>query len=294
MGNSLCLVDGTFELFRAFFGAPSRKTPEGAEIAATLSLCRSMMKLRSQGEFSHFAIAFDTEIESFRNQLFTGYKTGDGIDPELFSQFGPVEEGCRALGFEVLSMREFEADDGLAALSHRFLGSPELEQIVIASPDKDLTQMVVGTRVVTWDRIRDRRYDEAGVVERMGVSPASVPDYLALVGDTADGIPGIPRWGARSTSAVLCRYPHLEDIPSDVADWDLKVRGGATLAQNLSAARESAFLYRTLATLRTDVPLELSLADLVPRPPNAELCQALAAAWGDEKFGGGGMPSQRP
>ncbi len=272
----LVLVDGTFELFRAFYGAPSRRTAAGREIGATVSLVRNMLRLRRAAEVTHMALSFDTQIESFRNDLFERYKTGEGIDEELFAQFPLVEDVCEALGFHVLRMVEFEADDGLASLAARFEREPALERIIIASPDKDLTQCVVGDRIVTWDRLRQRHDDEEGVMVRMGVRPAQVPDYLALVGDPADGIPGIPRWGAKSTAQVLAIYDHLQDIPRSADDWSVAVRGKRALAENLARLHEEAELYRTLATLRRDVPVTEKLADLEPRPTDRATLERVA------------------
>ncbi len=257
----LCLIDGTYELFRAYFGAPSRRAPDGQQVGATVALARSFLRLASEQKFSHFAVAFDTTIESFRNDLFEGYKTGAGIEPDLLSQFPLAEQATAAVGMSVLSMVEFEADDGLATAAARFSEEAEVGKIVIASPDKDLTQCVRGC-VTTWDRMREKHYDREGVIEKMGVPPELIPDYLALVGDAADGIPGVPRWGARSAALVLSRYGHLEQIPRDPARWDIKVRGALALCESLSQHEEDVLLYRTLATLRTDVPLEFSLEDL--------------------------------
>jgi len=269
------LVDGTYELFRAFYGAPKRTGPDGREVGATRALVRSMASLLSEDEVSHVAVAFDHVIESFRNDLFDGYKTGDGIDPLLRGQFELAEAGCRALGLVIWPMVEFEADDAMAAGAARYADDDRVEQIVLCSPDKDLGQAVVGTRIIQRDRMRKKDYDADGVREKMGVSPASIPDYLALVGDSADGIPGLQRWGAKSTAAVLTRYPHLEDIPDDVAAWDLEVRGAASLARVLAEQRADAELYRTLATLRTDVPLAESVDDLRWRGPDAAALAAL-------------------
>ncbi|TNF24995.1 MAG: flap endonuclease [Deltaproteobacteria bacterium] len=269
------LVDGTFELFRAFYGAPGRLGPDGREVGATRALVRSMASLLAEDDVSHVAVAFDHVIESFRNDLFAGYKTGDGIDPLLRGQFELAEAGCRALGLVVWPMVEFEADDALATAAARFADDAAVAQIVLCSPDKDLGQAVVGERVIQRDRMRRKDYDAAGVREKMGVAPASIPDYLALVGDTADGIPGLPRWGAKSTAAVLTRYPHLEDIPDDAGAWDIAVRGAATLAAVLAERRADAELYRTLATLRTDVPLAESRDDLRWRGADEEALAAL-------------------
>jgi 5'-3' exonuclease len=249
------LIDGTFELFRAYFGAPKALGPDGAEVGATRGLLRSLLSLLREDGVTHVACAFDHVIESFRNDLFPGYKTGEGVEPDLLAQFPLAERAAQALGLVVWPMVEFETDDALATAAARAEAAPAVEQVVICSPDKDLTQCVRGTRVVCVDRLHRRTYDEAGVREKFGVGPASIPDWLALVGDSADGIPGVPRWGARSASAVLARYPHLESIPDRETEWQVTVRGAAGLAQNLRAHREDALLYRRLATLRTDVPL---------------------------------------
>jgi 5'-3' exonuclease len=249
------LVDGTYELFRAYYGAPEATAPDGAEVGATRGLLRSLLSLLREDGVTHVACAFDHVIESFRNDLFAGYKTGEGIEEDLLAQFPLAERAVQALGMVVWPMVEFETDDALATAAARADAAPEVEQVVICSPDKDLTQCVRDTRVVCLDRLRRRVYDEAGVREKFGVSPASMPDWLALVGDSADGIPGVPRWGARSASTVLARYPHLESIPDRESEWRVTVRGAAALAQSLRTHREDAALYRLLATLRTDVPL---------------------------------------
>jgi 5'-3' exonuclease len=256
------LVDGTFELFRSFFGAPSAKSPGGQEVGATRGLLRSMLSLLRERDVSHVACAFDTVIESFRNEMFEGYKRGDGLEPELWEQFPLAERGCAALGLVVWGMKEFEADDALAAGASKYGAAPDVEQVVLCSPDKDLAQCVEGDRIVTLDRVRRTRRDEPAVWEKFGVGPASIPDYLALVGDAADGIPGIPGWGAKSTASVLAHYGHLEAIPDDPNAWEVKVRGAARLATNLAAEREEAALYKRLAILRRDVPLSEELDDL--------------------------------
>ncbi|HKY37482.1 MAG TPA: 5'-3' exonuclease H3TH domain-containing protein [Polyangiaceae bacterium] len=266
------LIDGTFELFRAYFAVPKSQTAAGVEVGAARGLLRSFTALLASPDVTHVACAFDHVIESFRNELFDGYKTGDGIDPDLFSQFGLAERVTRALGIVTWPMIEFEADDALATASHRWATLPEVTRVVIVSPDKDLLQCVEGSRVVCWDRIRNSYLDAAGVVRKFGILPASIPDYLALVGDSADGIPGIPRWGAKSASTLLAEYLHLENIPSDPSAWRVRVRGAEALSQNLEAAREASLLYRMLATLRRDVPLPEELTDLCWRgPPEAEL-----------------------
>ena len=249
------LVDGTYELFRSFFGAPSATGADGGEVGATRGLLSSMLALTNEKDVTHVAIAFDTIIESFRNDLFDGYKTGDGIDEDLFRQFPLAERACAALGLTVWRMKEFEADDALAAGAARYRKDPRVTQVVLCSPDKDLAQCVDGDAVVMLDRRRKTFMNFAGVVEKFGVEPKSIPDYLALVGDAADGIPGIPRWGAKSTASVLAHYKTLDAIPPNVDDWAMTVRGATALSDNLESARDDAALYRTLATLRTDVPL---------------------------------------
>lgn len=277
----LHLFDGTYELFRAFYGAPAARNEWGEEVGATRSLLRSLASFVRRKQGTHLACAFDHVIESFRNELFEGYKTGEGIQPELWSQFPLAEAACSALGIVAWPMVEFEADDALASAAQRFRQHPDVDQVVILSPDKDLMQCVCGEKVVVHDRLRDRIYDERGVVEKFGVLPASIPDYLALVGDSADGIPGIPRWGAKSASAVLARYGHLERIPADSKSWAVKVRGAAALAANLNDLREESRLYRTLAILRTDVPLQESLEDLQWRGPRLEELSELCERLGD-------------
>jgi 5'-3' exonuclease len=211
---------------------------------------------------THVAIAFDTVIESFRNELFAGYKTGAGIDADLWAQFPLAEIATRAMGLVTWSMIDFEADDAICTAAARFAGDRRVERVYICSPDKDFGQCVRGDRVVLLDRMRRKVIDEDGVREKMGVSPSSIPDYLALVGDTADGIPGVPRWGAKSAGAVLSRWEHVERIPDDPAAWEVKVRGAASLAESLREQRDASKLYRTLATLRDDVPLPETLDEL--------------------------------
>jgi 5'-3' exonuclease len=275
------LVDGTYELFRAWFGAPESKSPGGQEVGATRGFLRSMAAMLRDAEVTHVGCAFDHTVESFRNDLFDGYKTGEGLEPELFDQFPLVERASRALGMVTWPMIEFEADDALAAAAAKFADEPGVEQVVICSPDKDLCQCVRSNDVVTLDRRREIILDEDGVREKFGVSPTSIPDYLALVGDAADGIPGIARWGAKSASAVLAKFVQLEDIPGAHEQWGVKVRGGATLAHNLAEQRDDAMLYRTLATLRTDVPIDESLEDLRWTGPDRPALEALCAELGE-------------
>jgi 5'-3' exonuclease len=259
------LVDGTYELFRNHFGAPPKKAPDGREVGATLGLMRSLLMLVTSPGVTHVGVAFDHVIESFRNDLFTGYKTSEGVDPNLLAQFTLAEEAVSALGVVVWPMVEFEADDALATAAARFKKNKSVEQILICSPDKDLSQLVSGKRIVCWDRRRDIIIDEAGVVEKFGVPPPSIPDWLALVGDSADGYPGIPGWGAKSASVVLSYYKHTESIPDDPNKWRVSsISPGrvASLAESLAQRREEAVLYKELATVREDVPLKEKLSDL--------------------------------
>src|SRR5690348_11899283 len=226
----LYLVDGTYELFRNHFGPPPRKAPDGREVGATLGLLRSLLMLVTTPGITHVACAFDSVIESFRNDQYPGYKTGAGVDATLLAQFALAEEAVAALGLVVWPMVEFEADDALASATTRFKHDAEVEQIVLCSPDKDLAQLVSGSRIALWDRRRNRLLDEAAVVEKFGVRPQSIPDWLGLVGDAADGLPGIPGWGENSASAVLAKYEHLEAFPADPHTWGLPASRAARLA----------------------------------------------------------------
>ena len=275
----LYLVDGTYELFRAHFGAPTRHAPDGRPIGAVAGLLQSLAMLLREQRPDFIACAFDHVIESFRNDLFEGYKTGEGAPEDLLAQFDLAERAAEALGIAVWPMMEFEADDAIASAVARWKSDPRLESIVICSVDKDLMNLVEGARVVVWDRRRGITYEEDDVTERFGVPPASIPDYLALVGDSADGIPGVPRWGAKSTAAVLSEYGRMEAIPDSHDDWCVKVRGGAGLARNLADSREAAGLYKTLATLRTDAPIADDLDAIrwqgAPREDYQALCDEL-------------------
>ncbi len=274
------LVDGTYELFRSFYGPPPKKSPGGREVGATIGLLRSLMALISDASVTHIACAFDHVIESFRNDLYQGYKTGEGINPDLHAQFSLAEEAVTALGIVVWPMVEFEADDAIATAAVRFKEYPGVDQVVICSPDKDLAQLVSGERVVCWDRRRDIIYDEPAVIEKYGVPPASIPDLLALVGDAADGIPGVPTWGAKSAAALLSRYRHIANIPEDTTDWGMTAGRARRLAENLAAHRVQAGLYLRLTTLRTDVPLAEDVADLEWRGAHEDfrrLCMELGA-----------------
>ncbi len=256
------LVDGTYELFRNYYGAPPRKSPAGPEVGATIGILRSLLKLLTTEGATHVACAFDHVIESFRNEFFAGYKTAEGIEPDLFAQFHLAEEAVSALGITVWPMVEFEADDALAAGAAKFRNAAGVQQVVICSPDKDLAQSVSGKSVVLWDRRREIILEEEDVVKKFGVRPESIPDWLALVGDAADGYPGIEGWGAKSAAAVLAQFGHLEKIPLNHREWNLNVARAARLSMSLQKQRDEAFLYRRLATLRVDVPLKETLEDL--------------------------------
>lgn len=274
------LIDGTYELFRSFYGPPPKKAPDGREVGATVGLLRSLLALLDQPGVTHAGVAFDHVVESFRNDLFAGYKTGEGIDPDLLAQFALAEDAVTALGLVVWPMTEFEADDAIATAAWRFGDDPAVERVIVCSPDKDLAQLVQGDRIVCWDRRREIVYDEAAVAAKYGVAPASIPDWLALVGDSADGIPGIPGWGAKSAATVLAQFGHIETIPDDVATWGLPAGRARRLQDSLAAQREQALLYRRLATLRGDAPIHETLDDLAwrgARPEFRPLCQELGA-----------------
>ncbi|PYM90108.1 MAG: flap endonuclease [Candidatus Rokuibacteriota bacterium] len=261
------LIDGTFELFR-YFMSPSaafdRSAP--AELRAVRGVVASVLGML-EGGATHVGVATDHVIESFRNALWPGYKTGEGIDPLLYGQFQPLEEALSALGVVVWPMVEFEADDAMAAAAAMASADPRVEQVILCTPDKDLTQCVRGDRVVQLDRRTRELRNESGVRAKFGVSPTSIPDWLALVGDTADGYPGLPGWGARSAATVLARYPHLEDIPARAAEWAVALRGAARLAETLAGQRKLALLFRVLAVLRTDAPIDADVNALRWRGP---------------------------
>ena len=280
----LHLVDGTYELFRAYYALPSMSAPDGRKVGAVRGLVQSLLALLRQDGVGHIACAFDHVIESFRNELFSGYKTGKDVDPDLKAQFDLAERAVSALGVVVWPMVEFEADDAIATAAVRWQDAPGVEQVVICSPDKDLAQVVWDDRVVILDRRRNQQLGDSGVQEKFGVGPGSIPDYLALVGDSADGIPGVPRWGAKSTAQVLTRYRHIEDIPRDPLLWDVKVRGAKAIANSLAEHREDALLYRQLATLRLDVPLSETLEDLEWRGARSAEFPALCAELGFERL----------
>jgi 5'-3' exonuclease len=248
------LVDGTYELFRHYYALPSAKDQDGREVAAVRGVLGSVLGM-IKGGATHIAVATDHVIESFRNGLWPGYKTSEGIEPDLWAQFPLLEEVLSAAGIVVWPMVEFEADDALAAGAVAAARDARVERVIICTPDKDLAQCVTGTRIVQLNRRTRVTIDEAGVVQKFGVSPASIPDYLALVGDSADGYPGLPGWGAKSSAAVLAKFIHLESIPSDCREWHVNAANASALANTLCRERDRALLFRTLATLRTDIAL---------------------------------------
>jgi 5'-3' exonuclease len=263
------LVDGTYELFRYFFGAPSQKDADGVEIGAVRGVLGSVLGM-IEGGATHVGVATDHVVESFRNELYPGYKTSEGVAPELLAQFPILEEALRLMGVVVWPMVEFEADDAMASAAMRAAMDSRVEQVLICTPDKDLAQCVVGTRVVQCDRRRGIVRDEAGVVEKWGVAPDSIPDFLAVVGDSADGFPGIPGWGEKAAAFMLSRFGHLEDVPRDWRQWPPSIRGAQRLCAALVERWDEAMLYRTLATLRYDVPVFASVDELKWTGPVAE------------------------
>jgi 5'-3' exonuclease len=255
------LIDGTYELFRHFFAVPSVKDERGQEVGAVRGVVTSIKGMIDRGA-EYIGVATDHVIESFRNDLYSGYKTGAGIPPDLYSQFPILEQALVELGVVVWAMVEFEADDALASAAVKAAKDERVNRVLICTPDKDLCQCVSGTRIVQLDRRANTVRDEAGVVEKFGVKPESIPDYLALVGDSADGFPGIPNWGKKAASTVLSRYPHFEEIPKDWKDWSLPLRNTPFLARTLFSFWDDALLFRTLATLRKDVPVFDTIDDL--------------------------------
>lgn len=262
------LVDGTYELFRHYFVVPKSKDASGQEIGAVRAVLGSVLSMLEHGA-KYIGVATDHVIESFRNDLYAHYKTGDGIEEALFSQFSILEESLAAMGVKVWPMVEFEADDALAAAAKKASDNPDVQKVIICTPDKDLSQCVVGERIVQLDRMRNQFRNEAGVIEKFGVSPASIPDYLGLVGDTADGYPGLPGWGAKASGTMLGIYKHLENIPKDPEQWTGGVRGAKKLAATLQESFDDALLFRKLATLRYDVPVFESLEELRWQGPAA-------------------------
>ena len=260
------LIDGTYELFRHYYGVPSAKDKDGREVAAVRGVLGSLLRMLNGG-VTHIGVATDHVIESFRNDLWPGYKTGDGIEPELWAQFPLLEEVLKAAGITTWPMVEFEADDALAAAAAQAATDKRVGRVYICTPDKDLSQCVRGTRVVQMDRRKNEVRDEAGVVKKFGVPPASIPDYLALVGDTSDGYPGLSGWGPKSASTVLAKFGHIENIPSYWREWKANVKGAAGLSDTLEKNRTLAMLFRVLATLREDIELFGSVDDLEYRGP---------------------------
>jgi len=270
------LIDGTYELFRHYYAVPSARDRDGREVGAVRGVLVSLLGMMRTG--THIGVATDHVIESFRNRLWPGYKTGDGIPADLFAQFPLLEELLSALGITVWPMVEYEADDALAAAAAKAASDPRVDRVLICTPDKDLAQAVRGTRVLQMDRRRRTVRDEAGVVARFGVTPASIPDYLALVGDAADGYPGLPGWGAKSAAAVLAKFRHLELIPADARTWSVNAARAGALAATLEKERDRALLFRELATLRTDLPVFDSVDELCwtgPTPAFAPLAEHL-------------------
>ena len=273
------LIDGTYELFRHFFAVPSTTYSTGQEIGAVRGVLISACSRIEHGA-TYIGVATDHVVESFRNDLYPGYKTSEGVPPELLSQFPILEEALEAMDVVVWPMVDYEADDALASAADKAAKDDRVRQVLICTPDKDLSQCVIGTRVVQLDRRRDILRDEAGVVAKFGVKPRSIPDYLALVGDSADGFPGLPGWGAKATALTLSQYPHLEAIPKDWRKWHPSIRKARLLSESLFSAWDDARLFRTLATLRLDVPVFDTVEDLRwrgPRPSFKERCERMKA-----------------
>ena len=271
------LIDGTYELFRHFFAVPPTADIDGQEIGAVRGVLTSVLSMIERGA-THVGVATDHVVESFRNDLYPGYKTSEGVAPELLSQFPVLEEALDAMGVVVWPMVQYEADDALASAADKAARDDRVRQVLICSPDKDLSQCVVGTRVVQLDRRRDILRDEAGVLAKFGVKPLSIPDYLAVVGDSADGFPGLLGWGPKAAAQTLSQYPHLEDIPKDWRAWHPSIKKPRLLSESLFSAWNDALLFRTLATLRRDVPVFDSVEDLRwkgPRPNFEEPCQRM-------------------
>ena len=271
------LVDGTYELFRHFFAVPAAKDANRQEVGAVRGVLTSIVSMLERGA-THIGVATDHVVESFRNDLYPGYKTSEGVAPELLSQFPVLEEALEAMGVMVWPMVRFEADDALASAAAKAAQDDRVKQVLICTPDKDLSQCVVGTRVVQLDRRRSISRDEAGVVMKFGVKPQSIPDYLAVVGDSADGFPGVRGWGTKAAALTLSQYPHLEDIPRDWQEWHPSIKRARVLSESLFDAWSDALLFRTLATLRLDVPVFDTVEDLRwmgPRPDFEERCRRM-------------------
>jgi 5'-3' exonuclease len=271
------LIDGTYELFRHFFAVPAAPDVSGQEVGAVRGVIASVLSMIEHGA-THIGVATDHVVESFRNDLYPGYKTSEGVPPELLSQFPILEEALEAMGVVVWAMVYFEADDALASAAGKAARDERVRQVIICTPDKDLSQCVVGSRVIQLDRRRDVLRDEAGVVAKFGVLPQSIPDYLAVVGDSADGFPGVPGWGSKAAASTLSQYPHLEDIPKDWQEWHPSIRKARLLSDSLRNSWNDALLFRTLATLRLDVPVFETIEDLRwkgPRPNFEDQCHRM-------------------
>jgi len=271
------LIDGTYELFRHFFAVPGAADVNGQEVGAVRGVLTSVLSMIESGA-THIGVATDHVVESFRNDLYPGYKTSEGVPEELLSQFPVLEEALEAMGVTVWPMVRFEADDALASAAAKAAQDESVKQVLICTPDKDLSQCVVGTRIVQLDRRRNLLRDEAGVVAKFGVKPHSIPDYLAVVGDSADGFPGLKGWGAKAAALALSRYPHLEDIPKDWREWHSSIKRARVLSESLFSAWSDALLFLTLATLRLDVPVFDTVEDLRwkgPRPDFEECCRRI-------------------
>jgi 5'-3' exonuclease len=271
------VIDGTYELFRHFFALPPATDVDGREISAVRGILASVLSLIEHGA-THIGVATDHVVESFRNELYPGYKTSEGVPPELLAQFPILEEALEAMGVVVWPMVYYEADDALAAAASKASADERVHQVLICTPDKDLSQCVVGTRVVQLDRRRGIVRDEAGVMARFGVKPQSIPDYLAVVGDTADGYPGLPGWGEKTAALIFSQYVHLEGIPRDWREWQSSIRRCQALSESLFSGWNDALLFRTLATLRLDVPVFDTIEDLRwkgPQPTFTELCRRM-------------------
>jgi 5'-3' exonuclease len=279
------LLDGTYELFRYYFAMPSARDAEGREVGAVRGVVASVLSMMTGGT-THIGVATDHVIESFRNRLWRGYKTSAGVEAELLTQFPLLEEALTALGVVVWPMVEFEADDALASAAVKAAEDDRVEQVIVCTPDKDLAQVVRGTRIVQLNRRTRVTYDEEGIVAKFGVPPASIPDYLALVGDASDGYPGLPGWGAKSAAAVLAKFGHLEAIPSEWRTWGVNASRPGALAQTLERERDRVLLFRDLATLRDDIALFDSVDELKwpgPTPTFQPLAARLEAAVADPR-----------
>ncbi len=267
------VVDGTYELFRQFFARPSHRNSDDEEVGAIRGVLRSMVSLLEDGA-THVAVATDHVIESFRNEMYDGYKDGGEMDADIKSQFHPLEDGLRAIGLATYPMVEYEADDGMAALAKLAAADERVERVLLCTPDKDLAQCVTAGRILQFDRRNNKILDVADVIEKYGVPPESIPDWLGLVGDSADGFPGLPGWGAKSAAAVLTRYGHIDQIPLAAGQWDITVRGGAKLAKTLADQLDDALLFRRLATLETDAPTAADVDELLWTGPGTDLAEA--------------------